>query len=775
MTRVLQNLVPSFNIANSGVTDASVFVRPPTLRGLPGDQVLVLVNGKRRHRSALVQLGGGSLSAGSQGPDLSQIPTIAIERIEVLRDGAAAQYGSDAIAGVLNYTLKKREGIQLSARYGQYYKGDGENYQLAGNAGVKLGERGFINISGEYIRANQTSRGGQAIGAHYLAIARPDLVGVIPNPGQINGDPKARSYRFFVNAAYEAGPGEFYAFGNYGVSKQAQDFRYRQSFAVTGAPPQGAGTVTYPATPLFAPIYIDRLPDGTYNAAGRTFSFTSVFPGGFTPRFHADILDMSAVGGYRGETDSGFTYDLSVSYGRSRFKYDIGNTVNPSLGPNSPTQFHVGQLEERERNFNADFTYPLELGLASRVTFSAGAEARRETYIIRQGDEAAYIAGPFTVQQLSDGRTLTQSVGSNGFPGYSPQAATDRSRNSWAIYGGAEADVTKALSVGIAGRHEHFSDFGDQTIGKLTARYEINRALALRGSGSTGFRAPTVGQLYTTNVTTLLQGVNPVESATLPATTAAAQYFGAVSLKPEKSRSFSGGIVLTPGSGWNVTVDYYNIKVNDRIGQSGLIPVQASDRPALQALGVANYATLGQVRFFTNAFDTRTQGVDLVISHNASTDWGRFSTTVAANYNKTRVTARNAGIIDDVRKGDIENLNPKFRASLTEAWSLGRFAAVGRVNYFDKFSDYDTVVNGGKKTYGSEWKFDLELSYELAKHVRVAVGGDNIFDNYPDKNIRSYRLPNSNFYDATGATAGGLIYPEDSNGGFWYVRVAFEI
>lgn len=792
MNSILRNLIPSFNVGRFTTSDGSAFVRPATLRGLPPDEILVLVNGKRRHRSALVQLSGGSLAAGSQGPDLAQIPVIAIERIEVLRDGAAAQYGSDAIAGVINYGLKRnRDGLSMTARYGQTYRGDGESTQIAANLGLPLGE-GFLSVSGEFVDGNQTSRGGQRAGAAALALARPDLAAGIPNPAQILGDPKIRSYRLFVNGGIPmADDSEVYFFGNYGDTKTEIDFNYRQPVTVTGPNRYGTtGTASYGyASGVYETLYLDRLANGNYNANGRTFNFTSVFPSGFTPRFKGHILDMSGVAGYKGKTGFDLSYDLSASYGLSRIDYNMSNTVNPSLGPNSPTAFYLGRLEQRELNFNADFTYPIDLGLASPLTLAFGGEHRREAYEIGIGDAPSYTVGPYAFQtvQRPNGTTftVTQQVGANGFPGYGPDAAVDNARKSYAAYIDIEADLFEGFSVGAAGRYEHFSDFGGTTNVKGTARYEFSPAIAIRGAASTGFRAPTPGQLFTTNIATAFVGGNPVETATLPPSNAAAQFFGASALKPETAVNYSAGIVLTPTSRITATLDAYQIDVDDRIGLSGNFDITtAAQRTQLAALGVTNAASLGRVRYFTNAFDTRTKGIDLVVNHAVNTDFGRFATTFAGNYNTTKVTSFNPTIITRERRGDIENLTPHYRANLTENWSKDQFTVLLRGNYYGKYTSYDLAANGGDLTFGSEFTFDAEIAYALTPTIRLAVGGENIFNEYPDRNFRAAGGTGANgtalqnFFAFTDATVTGSRYLGDSpfgiNGGFWYVRAGIN-
>ncbi len=778
MNNILRSLIPSFNVGRFvGInSDGSGFVRPPTLRGLPPDQILVLVNGKRRHRSALVQLNGGALASGAQGPDVSQIPTIAIERIEVLRDGASAQYGSDAIAGVINYNLRSSDsGIDVRTRYGKYYEGDGENYQAALNIGMPLGDSGFMNVSGEFLDAGYTSRGGQRIGAQAVQLSRPDLV--TANPVQMIGDPKVRSYRLFFNAGMDlSDKSEIYLFGNYGLSRQVFQFNYRQPVTATGPNKLNTGTATYARSSVYNTIYLDQLANGTWDANGRTFSFLSFYPNGFTPMFKGKVVDTALTGGYRGEFESGITWDVSASYGQSRVEYRMENSLNASLGPDSPTSFYMGSLEQRETNFNADFSYPWEVGFASPVNIAVGAEHRTESYEIGLGDYGSYAAGPYTVQVLSNGTTVTQAPSVSGFPGYSPNFVVNNSRRNYAGYIDVETDPVKGFTIGVAGRYEHFSDFGETVNGKISARYEIVPALAVRGAASTGFRAPTPGQLYTTAGITGFVGSSPTDNLTLPADNAAAIAFGASPLKPEKSVNLSAGAVVTPGGGFSLTVDYYNITVRDRMGLASYIPITTdAQRQTLKAAGLSNWATVGQVRYFANGFKTRTQGVDVTASHRANTGIGLFETALAMNYNKTKVLSRELRVMNDTRLANIEEGLPKWRATLTENWSLGKFGVTARGYYYGSFTSAALPADGGNLKVGQEFVADLEVRYEINKNFSMAVGAENILDNYPDKNIRSQGLSNSNWYESTQAAVDGSRYIDSSpfgyNGGFWYVRL----
>lgn len=815
MNQVIQNLVPSFSVARYAIGDGSSFVRPPNLRGLAPDQTLVLVNGKRMHRSALVQIGANAQSAGAHSADLAQIPAIAVKAVEVLRDGASAQYGSDAIAGVINMTLRDgTDGISGYVRYGQYYRGDGEDYQVALNGGFKLGDNGFINISGEYVNAGKTSRGVTRAGAHLLAQEQPDIG--VPALAQRYGNPALESYRFFVNGGFDLGDSSIYFFGNYGHSFQEESFNYRQSVNTSGVDIEGN---SFGKNGIFNDYFTDF--DNTlagiqtgaaggnvyapndYEVTSRDYTQVStcsdplvqnwscVYSGGFTPIFFGKIDDISGTVGYKGTTGFGLNYDLSGGYGQSTLRYTMNGTMNPSLGITSPTEFYLGKLEQRETLFNADFSYPWEVGFASPVTIAFGGQYFRESYELGLGDAASYAVGPYTGNLVfhqdgtpvlkADGTQLsvTLPVGANGFPGYGPAIAGESSRNSKGLYIDIEGDVTEQLSFGIAGRYEHLSDFGNSTTGKFSARYAVVPDIfALRGTVATGFRAPTPGQVNTSSIATTFNPGNPnaIESMTLPVTSPVAAYLGAKALKPEESVSFSLGTVFTPAPGATLSIDYYNIKVKDRIGTSGTFVITDADRPTLQSLGLANYATVNEVQFLTNAFDTRTQGIDVVGSYRfAVGDVGTLNSTLAFNWNKTKVIARDSAIVSDVRVAQLEKTLPKTRVILTENWTAGPLSVLGRMNWYGKY----TVTDDGpvSQTFGSEFVFDLEVSYEINENFTLSAGAQNIFSNYPDK----YSNTNGTLgpvYASTGGRFTGDIYPDVSpfgfNGGFWYGKVAFK-
>jgi iron complex outermembrane recepter protein len=836
---ILKTLVPSFNQTRTLLADGSAFSRPPTLRGLPGDQVLVLINGKRMHRSALVHVGGGPLNAGSQGADLSQISAPAVSRIEVLRDGAAAQYGSDAIAGVINIGLRRdAKGFEASARYGQTYRGDGEDTQLTAFWATGLGDSGgFFNITGEFIDQNIWDR----------AVERPEIAplraaGIITDfrNGSRLAAPENRAYRLVFNSEIPLGDTSFYAFGNYGWQRQGFDFNLRRPISVTAqAPiPGRPGTASLPRS--VNPVFLDRAgfaPDGTalWDVNGRQFDANSQLPGfanGFVPFFEGTNEDLGLVGGFKG-IERGINYDVSIMLGQNQIRYFLSDSLNASLGPATPTSFYLGKFVQREFSFNADFTTSADIGLAKPLFVAWGFEARRESYEVGLGDRPSWEIGTYASQWLAQctlagapvscatpgasapsallnangsRRIATALPGSSGFQGFNPNSVVEGGRNNYSAYLDLEADLTERLQFGVAGRFDHFDDFGNTINGKLSARYAFNNTLALRGAVSTGFRAPTPGQQFTQNVTSGFPfgSVVPLGILTARVDSPVGQYYLAQPLRPEKSVSVSGGAVFTPSRRLTVTLDAYQIRVRDRIGTTGIIN-PAPDLADLLARGISEAAGLGAVRYFTNAFRTRTTGVDLVVAHNAETDLGHFDTRLAVNYNKTTVTDRTSITgtlgsgrsitlfpIDDVRKGNIEHLLPRWRAVLSQTFTRGPIDLTGRANYFGSFTSFlDPITSGFGPTpgvpttgaaqalYPNPWtkrfnaqvSFDFEIGLALQDRYRIAIGAENLLGTFPERETR-------NVFPTTGGAANGGIYPDaplGQQGGLWYARVSAKL
>jgi len=485
MLDVIKNIIPSFYVPQNTITDASTFVRAPSLRGLPASEVLVMINGKRYNRSALVQVAGGSdtaLSAASQGADISLIPTIAVGNLQVLRDGATAQYGSDAIAGVLNYGLKEKSGIELQARYGQYYEhGDGKSYQAAGDVGFGIGEIGFVNIAGEYNHDGQTSRGVTRPSAVFLAQKFPALASQIPNyprPAQIWGSSPSESYKFFLNSALDVtDSSKFYFIANYAHVKATESFNYRPVLdwtfpTSTGAIGGGSANAYFKNTFYLTPCPTGNAtcPAGGFVKDSNTYVFTKLYPAGFTPQFVGVTDQKFAVFGYKGDSGD-LKYDVSASASGNTLDLSMYGSLNGSYGPQTQTSFEFGKLKQQELNGNLDLSYPVEVGLASPLTISGGAEYRQEKYTLTAGDVQSYGAGPYAAPQklyslvapgvyTPAGTTDAQSPGASGYGGTSPDAAGKWTQTSYAAYIDVETDLVENLSVGAAGRYEHYNTFG---------------------------------------------------------------------------------------------------------------------------------------------------------------------------------------------------------------------------------------------------------------------------------------------------------------------------
>ncbi len=729
MLDTLSNLVPSFIVGQNSISDASSFVRSPSLRGLPADEMLVMLNGKRMNRSALVQVyqgGETELAFGSQGPDLNSIPSIAVKSLEILRDGASAQYGSDAIAGVLNYQFRNApSGFQIDGRYGKYfpkdYSSDGGDGYLAANLGLPLGSQGFVNVSAEWARNEQTVRNPTRPSALAFAATYPDLASQLPHyPGPVQqwGTPPSDSVKTFLNSGIKLDNGDqIYFFANYANIQTNESFNYRLPKTVTDS----SGN-TFSHHPSFSDIYLDPCtsamtgcPVGGYIQDGNTFNFSSIYPAGFTPRFYGVTQQFFGAVGYKGTNRWGINYDLSGTTAQNSLAVSLKTSLNPSLGPLSPTSFYDGKFVQKENNFNLDLNYPWAVGwLASPISLAGGLEWRDENYQQLLGDQASYASGPYASQPLytctagactpaldATGKQISasQSTASNGYGGIS--AAVDASQVSYAGYLDVEADVIPNLTMGLAGRFEHYPSFGNTTLGKFQVRYKATDWLALRSTLSTGFHAPTPGQSNVETLsTTFLPGTTTqVQIGTYPVTSVDAKFYGAKALRPEESTNLSGGIVLTPIQDMLITLDWYSIAVRHRIGISQQFNVTAADIAKLPALGYIGAG--GTVQYFTNGFDTKTKGTDLVVSYPFQLgNLGHLETALAFNYNLTHVTKYDPNVITLPRIDDIEHYAPNRRLNLNVNYVLGPFRAALHENYYGTWRDENDYPG---QLFSSKW------------------------------------------------------------------------
>jgi iron complex outermembrane receptor protein len=830
-------LVPSFFVGQNTISDASTIIRAPSLRGLGSDQVLVMLNGKRFNRSALVQVyqGGDTvLSFGSQGSDISSIPSIGIKHLEVLRDGATAQYGSDAIAGVLNYGLRDNDGLEVQALYGQYKdQTDGQSHQYAASWGTHW-DRFFVNISGEYDSDGQTSRGVTRPTAVSFATetSTANLANTLPNyplPAQIWGQSPTHGYKFLLNSAFDVTDNsKIYLFGNYANSHTDASFNFRSS--LLGARTyqlQGGGTTQNGGREWFqTPYYQTQCPanNTTCPAVGlvkdtNVFNLSSLYPGGFTPRFTGDTTEMFGVLGYKG-TSGAFGYDASVTSSSNKVDLGMHDSISGSFGADTQTAFKFGDLTQKEFDANLDLTYQIEAGLASPLTLSGGGEYRKEQYTADAGDFQSYGAGFYAVkhplyQETSPGSGVFTPTGedmpaydpaASGFGGTSPTYAGTFSQNSHAFYLGLEGDVVKNLSMGAMARYENYESFGSKTVWKFNTIWHVNDALALRGTLGTGFHAPSPGQDNVQNLTTTFAGGVSLQQGTFPVNSAVAKHYYAVPLKPETSKNYGVGIVLTPMPNFTVTVDAYKIDVTDRISISQSYTVKQTDIDALPEL--ASVGLGGSVQYFTNGFDTTTKGVDVVGTYHMVLDDGsKLGLSLAYNYNKSEVTSYDPLVIANKFIIDVEHLAPQNRATLALDWGRGPWSATLRENYFGSWgasSDYPTAcvvpdpttgrptgqsapckssavasnavaVTAGQ-SFGAKFTTDANVSYGFLDHYVLTVGGRNLFNTYPDKIMATTANP---IYTLTGGLLDGQVLPRNGgpfgiNGAFYYGRIAMR-
>jgi iron complex outermembrane receptor protein len=781
MLDMLQASVPSFNVRQQPISDAASFIRPVNLRGLSSDSTLILLNGKRRHRASVIAFQGGGVNDGAQGSDISVIPSVALKQVEVLRDGAAAQYGSDAIAGVMNFVLKDAaDGGSLSVRKGEYYFGDGGQTIVDGNVGMPFTKDGFANLSFQYKTADETSRTTQRPDAAQLAV---DGNTAINNPAQTWGNPEIDDdITIFANVGLDLGDdNEFYMFGNYSDRTATGGYYYRNPQNRGGVFTDGNGdllvgamdgnadacpnlAITSPNV-LTQPNYLSGVADND-----NCFAFNELFPGGYTPRFTGEINDVSLVMGTKGEIKSGFLkdafYDVSGSVGRNKSTYTLANTVNPSLGANQPldNSFEAGSYTQLEKAFNADLSKSVEVdGLDEPINVAAGLEWREESFEITSGEQASWEQGPLATQGFS--------VGSHGFAGFSPESQGTNTRRSIGAYLDVEAFVTEELLLGVALRYEDFSSFGDTLNYKLTAQYTLTDELSFRASHSTGFRAPTVGQANVVNTQTSLVNGELIQSATYPPTHPVSSQKGGIELQPEESVSFAMGAVYKEGD-FFMTVDMYNIEVTDRLAQTDKIFIQESDIPGLEAAGVASPELLlgGSITFFANDFDTTTQGVDIVANYSMALLEGAGDTSFSLAYNYNTTEVDNAGnYTSDFKVRRLEEGMPEHRGTFTVSQDWEDISVLVRANYFGEYfathadePDVDSSY-GWSEVGDSAITIDVQASYNINDNFTVSAGVNNLFEQEAQK-----------LQEGGAKGVVGAVYyesgPFDYNGGFYYVK-----
>ena len=773
LSNLLRNLVPSYNVNTQPISDGGTIVRPANLRGLAPDHTLVLVNGKRRHRAAVITWFGNGLADGSQGPDISVIPSIALKQVEVLRDGASAQYGSDAIAGVLNFQLKdSHQGGAFEFKPGIHQQGDGELLMFAGNLGFGR-EDAWGNLSLEYGYSGPTIRSVQrADAAELIAAGNADVA----DPAQIWGKPEIRGdLKSFINyGATLTDTVKVYGHANYAAKTVEGGFYFRNPNTRLGVFSNDGGEtlligdldgVGQGGDCVPVPI-VNNVPDSVALAQifsdPNCFSFQERFPGGFTPRFGADTSDIGVLLGLKGGL-AGLGWDVSASYGRNEADFFINNTVNASLGPDTPTEFDPGTYIQDDVNLNLDVSYPL----SDRVFLASGLEYRIENFETVKGQIESYqIAQPLASQGFS--------VATNGFPGFSELAEGKWERANAAMYLETEFRPINHWLINAAVRGERFASFGTTLNYKLATNFGVTDifqevlasgdslpfSVKTRASYSTGFRAPTPGQqnAYNTATDFDLELNELVNKGTIPSTSRVAELKGGKPLTPEESQNFTLGAVLEV---WKtaLTVDYFNIQLTDRLALSKDFDLDEQQINALLAEGITNAGTLQGFRFFINDFATTTQGIDVVLTAPVA----KGSVSLVYNYTGTEVVSHTDTLSEDHVKVYQEGV-PKHRGHLKVSQSIiDNLNVLGRLNYYSSWWDAGHF-SGITQTYGDEWTVDVEVTYVFENGLAVAAGGQNILNEYSDENELADILGNKY----------SQFSPFGFSGAFWYTKIGYS-
>ncbi len=785
--QILQSLAPSINFPHQSVTDATDIVRPFTLRGLSPDQTLVLVNGWRRHQTALVNTFAYGTGAGSSGVDLNAIPSSAIDRIDVLRDGAAAQYGSDAIAGVVNMVLKEGQFTPfINTSVGRYhtanYPDDGTTVNLNGGWGIGVG-RGSLGLFAEFLDRQPTNRAWADIYEDAGTGVADSIVdgqvivkrNPVPQPNHHWGDGLEKDVMTMANFRLplnDRGTTELYSFGGYSFRKGTGN-GYRRC-AVDCA-----------------------------SLGGR--SWPEIYPFGYLPEFAPNVTDYSMAGGIRTAT-AGWSIDLGAAYGFNRFDYDVRNTLNVSLGPcldpanpcspgpdsipatgdeiANKTAFFAGRLQRDELTVGVNAVKTMTLGLPQPVNVAIGAAFRREGYQVLRGELASYIDGNHAAPGGGDARPYSQV-----FPGFRPQDESDTHRTNVGAYVDLETNLTPKFLTDVAARFENYSDFGSLVTGKLALKLQPSPRILFRAAGSTGFRAPGLGQSHFSHVSTNVIGGVPTDVFTAPVDAPAARLFGSKPLREETSVNVSGGLAFSPNDNVTFTLDVFQIKINHRILLSATF-----DDSVTQALLAANgFANISGIQYFTNGIDTRTRGIDLTGSLRMAAGQGTVDWTAAVNYTKNKIlrtdplpaaldttgASTETGIIDSVTYIGITEERPDWRGTLTGEYNLGRVHALVRGSYYGKFSSaqpgYCDLCRDG---YGAKALFDAEIGYRFAG-IDLALGVRNLFDTYPDQpksltivdGVNTAKDYNNNFGVFPWAAASPFGY----NGRYLYARAEMRL
>lgn len=762
----LTSAVPSYNVGREPISDAATLVRPVNLRGLPADSTLVLVNGKRRHRGAVIGEYISSINRGAQGVDINPIAGMAVKHVEVLRDGASAQYGSDAIAGVVNFVLEDDpHAKRWEMQYGSTFEGDGEQARISGVYGMQIGVDGFATVVLDVRHSEPTVRSSQDPQA--VELVRTGFTNVADPVVKWGAPEQKDNYKLVVNAAIPASMGELYGFGNWATKDVDGSFFFRNPNTRQNVFVVGSGA---DARRLVADVAGTGCPEVTVGDARadnpdlvgliadpNCFVFNEWFPGGFTPRFGGIVNDRSMTFGWRGELpEDEYSFDFSISFGRNQAIYEIHNTINASYGPNSPTDFYLGEAIQSEQLISLDWQTRSDIGAYSQLNIAFGGQFHREQYEIVQGQNESWQRGRFYDAGFS--------VGSNGFQGYSRDVAGEFARENYAAYVDLEVDLTEQWLVSTAARYEEYSDFGNTLNGKFAARYQVNENVAWRGSVSTGFRAPSVGQSNLRRTSTGFSGGMLVEQVVLPPTHPISILKGGKALDTESSVNASLGLAFAVGT-IDVTLDWFNIAVDNRIALTGL-DLTPEDRAQLLEGGVTGADTVTRVNFYVNDFDTTTTGIDLVARTIRRWGDGILNFAVLANMTSTEVTsALSNSTLDAATAREIEGAMPDARVNVSADYALDRWFSSVNLKYYGKVFELLFTDPSAQIETDPLVMVDAEISFQVTDTVKATAGIRNVFDTRPDEH---------QFAGVSGYLGADypLNHPAGFDGGSYYTRIS---
>jgi len=763
LDQVLQYLAPSFNASPQTISDGTDHVNPASLRGLGPDQVLVLVNGKRRHNSALINV-NGTFGRGTVGTDLNAIPLAAVDRIEILRDGAASQYGSDAIAGVINIVLKSSAKLYADVQSGVTGEGDGAQVKTSVNYGTKIGDQGYFSVTGEYLNRDRTNRSDTWTGPIFTSDGQGDpSKGILPDDQELQKRGLTRD-----DFTMKTGQSE----GTYGMAWYNSSVPLSNDFELYSF--GGLSHRKGMATGFF------RLP---YQEARVV---PELYPNGFLPQIHTEIRDLSFVGGLRGNID-GWDFDFSVDYGTNSFLFNIENTNNASMGASSPTSFDAGNLDFTQTVGNLDIVKLIDTkGKLKSLSLNFGGEFRVQNYMIEAGEEASWQLGNGGDRPGIDFDTTStgkpKNPGSQVFAGFQPSNEVDRFRNNIGVYAGLESEFSDNFLVDIGGRFENYSDFGSTFNGKVATRIGFGKNFAIRGAISTGFRAPSLHQLWFNNVSIQFV-IDPVTGELEPSRvltsnnkSSVTRAFGIPDLKEETSINISAGLITTPLPGLIISADYYYITIDDRI----VLTSRFSDSDSLVAELLKPFASqgVGAAQFWANAVDTRTQGVDILTTYNMHAGNGMLTFSLSANFTSTDVLRINVPsslltgfeetIFNREERNRLEDALPHEKGTFSVSYRLEKFDVTARANYFGKIY-YKPTNPDNDEVFSAKTLFDLDIGYVIIPGLKLSVGANNILNTFPDEHQKKQNRSNGRFVYSRRVTQFGM------NGGFYYARLVMNL